>query len=135
MSSHRRSGVALKVGSFCLLAVGLLIAGCSSVTVRGRVIEGPVNIIVVVPEGDDRLSDPDSLGLEGIDVSVDVPGLDSPKRTTTDNEGRFSFKIGGKAKTGRGIAVGARGEGWLPEETTTPFPPMDHRLLIVLQRR
>lgn len=126
----------MRLLSICLgvvLVVGML--GCSRPVIRGRVIEGPVNVTTLVDEGDKRLSDDEAEGVGGASVEIIAVGLPSPARVQTDRDGSFKATLSKKASVTGQLALRVEAEGYLREETSVPFPPREHRILIVLQNR
>lgn len=111
-----------------------LLAGCSSPIVRGRVIEGPINVTTLVSSNDDRLNK-DNPGLAGAEIEMLAMGMSSPNVFETDKDGRFEVKLPRSVDATGAISLRIEAPGHIREQTSVPFPPLDSEILIVLPKR
>ncbi|MCA9298879.1 MAG: carboxypeptidase regulatory-like domain-containing protein [Phycisphaerales bacterium] len=111
---------------FCSL---LLLVGCSSGTIRGKVIAGDISIAVVVEEDDERLEAP---GLAATDIRVVTADRGAPiAKVVSDENGEFSFPA---AVPSDRLRVAARVDGYAPADQTFHYMQKSSRLLIILEK-
>ncbi len=123
-----------------LLALGMVamsLAGCGTYQLRGKVVEGPNSMVVIVDEDDDRLNGK-PVGGATIELMMDPRTL-GRKALQPDNsraDGTFAITID---ELGAGFleyefSVLARHRGNDPAYHTFMLPGRSKRLLIVLAR-
>ncbi len=123
------------VASACM-AAGL--GGCSSPTIKGRVVAGEGSYIIVVPPGDERLSGPTVTGVPGASVSVIMdPGRLNRKviaSGVSDANGDIDLPIDefGAGFLEIDVAVTARKKDHDPAEGYFRLPGSSRRVLIVM---
>lgn len=130
----RRRGRVL--GLIACLALGLGLAGCSSPTLQGKVVEGVTPGVVVVDADDPMLDQP---GLAGamVDVTLDPGRMTAAEQGggISDAQGRFSVPLSsfGVGMLEYDVQVRARLRGYAPVARTLPLPNLGRkRFLIVL---
>lgn len=119
-----------------LLATVPIIGGCSSYTLRGRVVEGEVAAVVVVNANDPRLKQP-GLAHVRIDAVLDPRSLERQDLGAglTQDDGTFSMPVNA---TGAGfleydLFIEFHRRGFAPTvEPQMPLPPAGKRLLVVM---
>lgn len=118
-----------------VLCPWLLLTGCSGYQLRGKVVDGPTSMVMVVDEHDPRLN---QAGLEGasVEVTVDPRSLGRKRlpAVTSEGDGSFAVPIG---EVGAGflqydVRVLARLAGRQSAEDEMALPGGDKRLLIIL---
>lgn len=134
---REKSGVTGRAGVWSVAAavLALLIGGCSSYQLRGKVVEGPVSSVQVLEKDDERFRQP---GLAGAQVAVTVdPGRlnrTSFGPAAADEDGRFALPVD---KTGAGLLeydaqVIGQLQGYQAAEQTLRLPSQSKRVLITL---
>ena len=111
----------------------VLLTGCSSSQVRGVVRAGEVSTVLIVGSDDERLS---SGGIPDVEVQVSANYLGANERShsaTTGAAGKFAVHFGRGVELQDPVRVVVRTDGYLPARVTTPVPPSDKRLLVILK--
>jgi hypothetical protein len=122
----------------CCLAAALLgaLPACGTYQLRGRVIDGPMPMLLVVSPNDARLQ---GHGMPGVLVDA-IIDPDRPLQQTrlpaqmTDNQGHFAIPV---EATGAGlleynVQITARLDGYTSVRRTLKLPGRDKRILIVV---
>ncbi|MCC6679549.1 MAG: hypothetical protein IT445_01480 [Phycisphaeraceae bacterium] len=88
----------------CLLAMLLLLSGCSQYQLSGKVIEGPISTVMVVDKDDPRLHDPNN-GLGGVALQTTLDPQNLNRIELPDALSQWSGEFA--------ISVEAAGAGFL----------------------
>lgn len=124
----------------CIIGAGAaaLLSGCSSPSLKGRVVAGEGSYIIVVPSGDPRLSGPGAEGVAGASVAVVMdPGRLNRKVIASGVSGpngdiELPIDEFGAGFLEIDVAVTARKKDHDPAEGYFRLPGSSRRLLIVL---
>lgn len=117
-----------------LVLILFCVSGCSSTYIRGRVIEGPVNVTTLVTPVDPRLAK-EAEGVPEAEVIIMARGMSMPKVIRTEKDGTFEVKAPRRVDVTGSLELRAEAEGFRREQSSVPFPPETSRLLIVLPKR
>ncbi len=114
----------------------VLLSGCSAYKLRGKVIEGEISYVMVLPADDPRFEE--GAGLAGVRVRLQ----NNPERlnkkmigeTVSDSTGEFSLSV---SEVGVGfltydVGLGARRKGYQSVVHSFRLPPSGQRVLIML---
>lgn len=128
---------------FALLMLTLMLVGCESYALRGRVIPGTHSQVLVVDSDDPRLAGDGTTpgtrpGVNGATVSFmldpEKAGHKYLGSTSSDVDGTFSFPVDeiGAGFLEYGLQVTARANNCAPAVDVMRMPPSGKRLLILL---
>jgi len=106
----------------------LLVAGCGR-ALKGRVIDGPSSVALIVAIGDDRLTQPGVVGVpiklysdDGIVIGETISGEDGEFKLSVDNQYSGKFRV--RADTDQHLDV----------NSIVYMPGDEKRLLVILER-
>lgn len=120
-----------------LLAV---LAGCNAYTLKGRVIEGDISIVAVVPADDPRvMDDSDAPGVANAAIRLETDpariNREIVGETVSDPDGYFEIpfkKMGGYIMM-YDVGITGRSKGHTPATFAFKLPPSNKRVLIILK--
>lgn len=121
-----------------LLALGaaMLLSGCGSYEMQGRVVQGDLSYVQVVDADDPRLSG--GTGLTGVSIRLMMDPMRAGRKvlgeTVSGASGEFSIPVD---KVGAGyleydVGLGARRRGFETAESFFRLPPGKKRILVML---
>ena len=114
-----------------MLPILSLLAACSPIVVKGKVIRGGLSMAATVPASDERLGD---AGIKGVTIEAAQQGrLGEVVTATSRNDGSFSIPLKGNGSLSLPMTVKVTADGYLPAEVTLPTPTPEARLLVVLK--
>ena len=118
---------------FVLLA--LMLTGCAGYGLRGRVVEGPVSAVHIVPADDPRLAEPPITGAS-VHLTVDADRLSAKPAGAghSDADGDFHVPVDafGAGFLEHDVEVLVRAQGHAPAQRVIRLPGRDRRVLVTL---
>ena len=129
----RNAGV---IGTLCLLAASLVgCAGAATNSIKGKVIEGSLNFVMVVDQSDERLKGP---GLADVAVEARAGGNRAAgtlfSKTTSGSNGEFRLNFGDQQQVLlKPVEFSGEKAGYGTAKVVMNLPPSERRLLIVMQ--
>ncbi len=133
-----RSGLGV-VSKLCIslaaLAAGtLLLGGCHSESIRGRVVQGQAGVIAAVSDDDSRKDQP---GVAGAQIEIRTKDANAASRlvgkATTDASGEFSLPISESIMRRDRLQLSARNEGYLPLRSDFYLSDREKLVLVVMK--
>lgn len=110
----------------------LLHAGCGSLQVKGRVIEGVTSFATVVPGSDVRLQEPSGIANASIEFRTERGEVFGSGRS--DSSGRFTLSVNDRVAPKGTMQLDASAPGYLPARALI-YIPRDGRSVLVTMRR
>jgi hypothetical protein len=124
--------------SFLILIAALSLAACGSSKYMGKVVPGSVGRPIIVSQNDDRINN--DIGIEGLELTLynEARSGQAPvqiTKTTTGEDGRFTFTIPSK-KTPRGtVIVRVTGDNIYSARSKTYLPRLGQFMLFTVVTR
>jgi hypothetical protein len=123
-----------------ILSVLACLSGCNAYVLKGRVIQGDISIVAVVPADDPRvMGDDDSAGVANAAIRLETDpariNREIVGETVANADGYFEIpfrKMGGSIMM-YDVGITGRGKGFTPATLAFKLPPSNKRVLIILK--
>ncbi len=120
------------IGLALAIVSALVLGGCKSSSLSGKVIAGEASVVTIIGNDEDRMK---GEGLEGVDVEVRLgQGRSLLGKATSGPDGSWSIGVPDPKMVRDKLSVMAKGEGVLPSRGEVYFPGDGRSVLVVMKR-
>lgn len=120
------------IGLALAIVSALVLGGCKSSSLSGKVIAGEASVVTIIGNDEDRMKGD---GLEGVDVEVRLgQGRSLLGKATSGPDGSWSIGVPDPKMVRDKLSVMAKGEGVLPSRGEVYFPGDGRSVLVVMKR-
>ena len=120
------------IGLALAIVSALVLGGCKSSSLSGKVIAGEASVVTIIGNDEDRMK---GEGLEGVDVEVRLgQGRSLLGKATSGPDGSWSIGVPDPKMVRDKLSVMAKGEGVLPSRGEVYFPGDGRPVLVVMKR-
>lgn len=116
------------------LSVLVLLAGCGSPRLHGRVVEGPIGVVAVVESDDNRLDGP---GVANVELELRATNATRSKSLAEGRsgaDGGFALPVTAGESVSDQLRLTAKADGYITTQGVTFIPGEGRELLVVLKR-